>query len=187
MSKRHPPSASPATPQQLKDDLRRVMRWVVLAFVVYHSAAVSVAVLPEEGVLSRIVAPAFRGYSVLFGLSQRWNMFSSPPLNHDFDVIVTATDKNGAAYPVGCLIPGLLPYDKSNFRYHTFFTRLSGEYQIYQAPYIENLKREAEKGMGIEIDKLEVKLIAYRINPLPQIRRTHKIATPQESLLGQAP
>jgi hypothetical protein len=120
-------------------------RWVVAlkgaacVFFLGHMAATCAPHVPVQSALQPLSQP-FVHYEELTGNWQSWDMFTTIPYLHDYDVAVDVTDADGQKSTTGVTLPGLARYDRS-VRNEAFFLRVVGDatYAAYLGGYVRNV------------------------------------------------
>jgi hypothetical protein len=145
-----------------------------------HMAATCVQALPEQSAIRPLSVP-FRHYEELVGLWQTWDMFTTIPYFHDYDVDLQVTDTDGGISHEGILLPGLRPFDRA-VRTETLFMRLlyDPDFVPYLHGYVDEACREIRTKRGHGGQKIVVHESCQRMRFLNQIREDGKIANPED-------
>jgi hypothetical protein len=100
---------------------RAVTALKALACVLFagHMAATCVQHIPPQSALYR-AAPPFTRYLEVTGVWQSWNMFTTAPYFHSYDVALEVTHTDGTKETRGVMLPGLERYD-GTLRAESFF------------------------------------------------------------------
>jgi hypothetical protein len=150
-----------------------------LLFLV-HMAATCAPNVPEQSALSPASLP-FRHYEEVTGLWQTWDMFTTIPYYHHYDVDLEVMEPDGRRDRVGALLPGLRPYDHA-LRTETFFMRLLYDptYARYLDQYAERACAEIRARRGHGGQRIAVHESCERLRWLTQIREDGVIANHEE-------
>jgi hypothetical protein len=147
-----------------------------------HMAATCAQAIPDQSAL-RVLSPPFRHYDELTGLWQTWDMFTTIPYFHDYDVDLQVTEADGNVTRAGALLPGLRTFDRA-VRTETLFMRYlyDPEFAPYLNGYIDNVCGELRARRGHGGQKVVVRESCQRMRWLNQIREDGNIANPEDHL-----
>ena len=161
---------------------RAVTAFKALACVLFagHMAATCAQQIPPQSALYAVVPPLAH-YLELTGTWQSWNMFTTAPYFHSYNVDLEVTEADGAKMKRGVMLPGLERFDQT-LRAESFFSEVLEDraFVLYFDPYMEtacsNLR--AEEGHGgqtlVLVESLE------RLRRIGDIRANGVIATPEQ-------
>jgi hypothetical protein len=104
-----------------------------------HMAATCAPHVPAQSALQPLSRP-FIPYEELTGTWQSWDMFTTIPYLHAYDIVAHVTEQDGTATTIGVVLPGLRRYDGSH-RSETFFLRLGSDanFGAYLDGYIQRM------------------------------------------------
>jgi hypothetical protein len=119
----------------------------------------------------------FLHYQELTGIWQSWDMFTTIPYLHDYDVALDVTEADGETKRMGVVLPGLRRYDRSA-RNETFFLRVIGDptFAAYLDAYVRRICAELHTKSGHAGQSLVFHESYARLNWLQVIRDTGVIA-----------
>jgi hypothetical protein len=132
--------------------------------------ATSVQHIPKDSSL-RPVAEPFVPYQALTGIWQDWDMFTTIPYLHSYDVALDVTEANGTSEASGPLLPGLRPYD-GDIRTEALFTRVLEEQAFagYREGYFRSVCAALRASSGKGGQTLVFREKYERIRALAEIR-----------------
>ena len=113
--------------------LAAVLKSAACLLFLGHMAATCAPHVPAQSALQPLSKP-FVPYEELTGTWQSWDMFTTIPYLHAYEIAAQVTESDGTTTPVGVVLPGLRPYDRS-VRDETFFLRLGSDASF--APYVD--------------------------------------------------
>jgi len=104
-----------------------------------HMAATCAPHVPAQSALQPLSSP-FVPYQELTGTWQSWDMFTTIPYLHAYDIGAHVTESDGTTTKIGVVLPGLRPYDRS-VRGETFFLRVGSDanFDAYLGGYVESM------------------------------------------------
>jgi hypothetical protein len=145
-----------------------------------HMAATCAPNIPEQSALGA-ASPPFHHYEELTGLWQTWDMFTTIPYYHHYDVDIEVTEIDGHVDHVGPLLPGLRPYDHA-LRTETLFMRLlyDAHFDEYLNQYADQACAEIRARRGHGGQKIVVHESCERMRWLNQIREDGVISNHEE-------
>jgi hypothetical protein len=145
-----------------------------------HMAATCTQQIPTGSSLRPLAAP-FERYEELTGIWQSWNMFTTPPYLHDYDVEVEVIEPNGGQGAVGPILPGARPYDHT-LRAESFFTCIVDDPTclFYAAGYANRMCGELRGRLGHGGQTIVVHEYYDRLRLLPEIRANGVIGTRED-------
>jgi hypothetical protein len=94
-----------------------------------HMLATGVQHIPNDSALRPVDAP-FVAYQALTGIWQDWDMFTTIPYLHTYDVVLEVRGGGAGSASYGPMLPGLRAYD-GDIRTEGLFTRVLDE-----APFV---------------------------------------------------
>ena len=141
-----------------------------------HMAATCAQQVPAQSALHPLSEP-FVPYEELTGIWQSWDMFTTIPYLHGYDVELDVTDADGQTRLTGLTLPGFLPYDHS-VRNETFFIRVIGDkdYTQYLGGYVDNLCAALRSATGRGGQKLVFHETYERLHWLQEIQNNGVIS-----------
>jgi hypothetical protein len=145
-----------------------------------HMLATSVQHIPKDSAL-RVAADPFVPYLALTGIWQDWDMFTTIPYLHLYDVALDVTDANGTSVAAGPVLPGLRAYN-GDIRPEAFFTRVLEEqaFASYRETYFRSVCAALRASTGKGGQTLVFRETYERIRPLAEIRAGGGIGRPDE-------
>jgi len=135
-----------------------------------HMMATCAQQIPPQSALHPLAEP-FLHYEELTGIWQSWDMFTTIPYLHAYDVELDVTDADGQTRLTGLTLPGFQPYDHS-VRNETFFIRVVGDkdYTEYLGGYVDNLCAALRTSTGRGGQKLVFHETYERLHWLQEIQ-----------------
>lgn len=165
---------------QLSPQRTNALKAALTLLFLGHMLATSVQHIPKDSAL-RPVADPFVPYQALTGIWQDWDMFTTIPYLHSYDVALDVTNANGTSEASGPLLPGLRPYD-GDIRTEALFTRVLEEQAFagYRTPYFRSVCAALRASSGKGGQTLLFREKFERIRPLAEIRAGGGIGRPDE-------
>jgi hypothetical protein len=145
-----------------------------------HMAATCTQHIPERSALRPLAAPFYR-YEELTGIWQSWNMFTTPPYLHTYDVDVEVTEPDGTSGAVGPMLPGVRPFDHT-LRAESFFTCVVDDPSCvyYARDYVVRMCSELRARLGHGGQDIVIHEAFERLRLLPDIRANGVIGTRED-------
>lgn len=136
--------------------------------------------VPEQSALRALSLP-FGHYLELTGTWQSWDMFTTIPYFHAYEVSLNVTETDGKAERMGVMLPGLTRYDRA-VRTETFFTRVLNDplYAGYLDGYVGKVCETIRERSGHGGQRLVIQESIERLRWLQEIRENGVIANHEE-------
>ena len=135
-----------------------------------HMAATCTQHIPAGSALRPLAAP-FVHYDELTGIWQSWNMFTTPPYLHAYDVDLEVLERDGTSGAAGPMLPGIRRYDGS-LRAESFFTCVVDDpsCSAYLAGYLDRMCAALHTRLGHGGQRIVLHEVYDRLRLLPDIR-----------------
>ncbi|MCB1234842.1 MAG: hypothetical protein KDM91_07205 [Verrucomicrobiae bacterium] len=177
-------SSSPAPKSAKAGPALRWGRRLAVLFLLWHAAAMTFTLVPNESFLRAALHPVFTPYRELTGADQHWDMFTSPPNYSAFDAKVDAWDAAGNRREFGIVTPGLRPFP-GYFRYVTVLTRMESPlYEPYLKPYAAKIEAALREQPGPPLVRFQIRKSARHIQRLDIVRQLDEIDYEVSTLHG---
>jgi hypothetical protein len=145
-----------------------------------HMAATCAPHVPAQSALQPL-SRAFVPYEELTGTWQSWDMFTTIPYLHAYDIGAHVTESDGTTTKTGVVLPGLRAYDHS-VRGETFFLRLGSDasFSAYVDGYIQGMCAALRANSGHGGHTLVLDESYERLRWLYEIRADGVISTHED-------
>jgi hypothetical protein len=170
-----PPDAR-ATPTKVKAGLKKA----ACVLFVWHMLATCAQQIPRQSALSPASKP-FVHYQELTGLWQGWDMFTTIPYYHAYNLDVVATEEDGRVERIGVGLPGFSKFGHV-IRTETMFSRILYEpdFRPYLDAYADKMCAAIHARLGHGGQKIVVRESCERMRYAEQIRADGVIALHEE-------
>lgn len=150
------------------------------ALFFWHMLATCAQQAPRQSALAPVNKP-FLHYQEATGLWQGWDMFTTIPYYHAYDVDVLATEADGRVERVGVNLPGFGAYGHV-VRTETMFSRIlyEPEFRGYLDGYDRKMCAALRARLGHGGQKIVVHESAERMRFAEQIRADGVLSTHEE-------
>jgi hypothetical protein len=150
------------------------------ALFFWHMAATCAQQVPRQSALGNANKP-FARYEELTGLWQGWDMFTTIPYYHAYDIEILATEADGRVVRAGVGLPGLGKFGHV-VRTETMFSRILYEpdFKPYLEAYAQKMCAELRGRLGHGGQKIVVHESCERMRYVEQIRTDGVIANHEE-------
>jgi hypothetical protein len=164
----------------MRPGLVKALKGAACVAFFWHMLATCAQHIPRQSALYP-VTPPLAHYQELTGLWQAWDMFTTIPYYHSYDVEVLASEKDGTVERVGVGLPGLHFYDHA-VRTETLFTRIlyDPDFKPYLDAYADKVCSAMRSRLGHGGQTIVIHETCERLRWLEQIRVDGVVATRED-------
>jgi hypothetical protein len=156
------------------------LKGAACVFFLGHMAATCAQHIPAQSALRPLSQP-FLYYEELTGIWQSWDMFTTVPYLHGYDITLDVTESDGQTRQSGVTLPGLGRFDHT-VRGESLFLRVvdDGDFAAYLEGYAERVCAALRASSGRGGQKLVLHESYERLRWLHEIRANGVISTRED-------